>query len=195
MRLFVALPLPAVVREPLAATGAALARELPPARWVPAANLHLTLRFLGEVERPRLAELEQALAGRFAAHPPLTLRLRDGGCFPPRRPARVAWVGLEPSPPLLELQRRIAAAAEAALNMAAERRPFHPHLTLARPRRPWPRPAVERWSRAFAGPQGPAFDVAEGQLMSSRLGPGGAEHEALGAYPLAAPPPARGVRS
>lgn len=185
MRLFVALRLPDEVRRPLAARAARLASRLPPARWVPAANLHLTLRFLGETDRERAARLGRALAGCCAPRPPLRLRLRDGGCFPPRRPARVAWVGFEPSPALLDLQAAVAAAVEECLELVPEGRPFHPHLTLARPRRPWPRPAVKLWREGLAGPQGPAFVATEVHLMRSRLGPGGARHDPLTVCPLA----------
>ena len=149
MRLFIALRLPAAVREPLAETAARLRPALPPARWVPVANLHLTLRFLGETDSGRVAGLGRALAGVFGARAPFRLRLRDGGCFPLGRPARVAWVGFESSGELLELQAAVAAAVAGQLGAepggGGAGRPFHPHLTLARPRRPWPRAAVERW--------------------------------------------------
>ena len=188
MRLFVALRLPAAVLGALADRVAGLRSRLPPARWVPLDNLHLTLRFLGETNPDRVAGLGRALEQGLGCQPTLRLRLRDGGCFPPRRPARVAWVGFEPAPELARLQAVVAAAVEERLGLDPDRRPFHPHLTLARPRRPWPRAAVDRWSRAFAGPQGPAFDVAEVELMRSHLGPAGARHESLGGYPLSGGP-------
>ena len=184
MRLFVALPLPEAVRVPLARRAAELRPELPAARWVPASNLHLTLVFLGEIEPGRRPALERALAPCFAGTPPLGLRLSGGGCFPPRRPARVAWVGLEPAPALARLQPAVAAAVAGSLERPPESRPYHAHLTLARCRRPWPRRAVERWERAFAGPQGPAFEVEAGHLMLSRLGPGGARYESVAAFAL-----------
>lgn len=185
MRLFIALQLPEAVLRPLAETAARLRPGLPPARWAPVSNLHLTLRFLGETTEEKAAGLSPVLAGCFGSVGPLRLQLRDGGCFPPRRPARVAWVGFEPLPRLNELQAAVSQRAGDHLGSAGERRAFHPHLTLARPRRPWPRSAVESWRQAFDGPQGPAFEITEGHLMRSRLAPGGARHESLQAYPLA----------
>lgn len=185
MRLFIALPLPGAVRESLAATVTRLQPRLPPARWVPAANLHLTLQFLGEVEPARVAGLGRALAECFGSRPPIRLELRDGGCFPPRKPARVAWVGCGRSDELVRLQAAVSGAACGRLGIEPDGRPYHPHLTLARPRRPWPRPAVKLWREALAGSRGPAFEVAEGRLMRSHLGRGGARHETLEAYPLA----------
>lgn len=184
MRLFVALPLPASVLEPLVGCAMALRPRLPPARWVPLENLHLTLRFLGDTEPRLVAGLDEALGRCFADHPPLRLRLRDGGCFPPRRPARVAWVGFEPAPALARLQSAVATAADRQLGIGSERRPYHPHLTLARPRRPWPRQAVALWTGAFAGSRGTPFTACEGHLMRSHLGPSGARHERLASYPL-----------
>jgi len=184
MRLFVALRLPAAVREPLAAKAARLRAQLPPARWVPAANLHLTLQFLGQIEPNLLPGLGDLLAGCFCHQRSFRLELSQGGCFPPRRPARVAWVGFASCPRLMELQATVAAAVRERLGIDSEARPFHPHLTLARPRHPWPRAAADSWREAFGGPLGPAFEVAEGHLMRSHLEPGGARHESLGAYPL-----------
>lgn len=185
MRLFVALRLPAALRRLLSEKAARLRPSLPPARWAPVDRLHLTLRFLGETEPRLLAALDASLAGCFGARAPFRLRLTGGGTFPPGGRGRVAWVGCESAPRLLELQAAVAAAIDRHCG-PGEARPFHPHLTLARPRKPWPRAAVERWDEAFAGPQGAAFEVSAGHLMRSHLGPNGASHESLGAYSLAA---------
>ena len=157
MRLFVALRLPAGVREPLAEKAARLRARLPPARWVPAANLHLTLKFLGETEPDLASRLDEVLAGCFATHRPFRLAPSGGGCFPPRLPARVAWVGFAPCPALLDLQAAVAAALRDRLELATDTRPFHPHLTLARLRPPWGRAAPGtrasrpiRWRRPAA---------------------------------------------
>lgn len=184
MRLFIALPLPEAVREAVVERAARLRSVLPPARWVPPSNLHLTLRFLGEIEPARLADLHLSLAGCFGAHRPFRLRLTRGGCFPPRRPARVAWVGFAPCAELMDLQVTVAAGLRDRLGIGPEPRAFDPHLTLARPRRPWPRAAVDRWREAFCDDQGPSLEVASGQLMRSHLEPGVARHECLRAYPL-----------
>ena len=185
MRLFVALHVPAEVRDSLAGEAAGLRHRLPAARWVPASNLHLTLRFLGETEPGLQPALEEALIDCFASRRPFRLELAEAGCFPPRRPARVAWVGFRPSGELEDLQAAVAGALAERLGIPGETRPFHPHLTLARPRRPWPRGAVEAWRQAFRGTRGVGFRVDAGHLMRSHLGPSGARHESLGVYPLA----------
>ena len=188
LRLFLALEIPEPHRREIERRAAPLRRRLPAARWVPAESLHLTLRFLGATDPDRVPRLVDAVRPAFAAFEPLTLRLAGGGTFPPARPARVAWVGIDGGGALLELQREVAAAADAALDLDAEGRPFHPHVTLARPRRPWNRGASEEFARAFEGTLGEPFVVRAGVLVESRLGPGGAvytgvEELAMGGAP------------
>jgi RNA 2',3'-cyclic 3'-phosphodiesterase len=191
VRLFVALTPPEAVREAVAERVDRCRGELPPARWVGTANLHLTLSFLGTVEPGAVPDLGAALAAAFAPHAPLTLRLAGAGCFPPRRPARVAWVGLEVDEGidrLLALQRAAAAAARAVLGLAPESRPYSPHLTLARPREPWHAEAIAAFTRSFAPALGESFRVTEGVLVESELGKGPgrtARYSDRAAFPLA----------
>lgn len=174
LRLFLALEVPEAHRREIGRRAAALRRSLPAARWVPAENLHLTLRFLGATDPDRVPRLVDAVRPVFAAFEPLTLRLAGGGTFPPARPARVAWVGIEGGERLHELQGEVAAAADATLGLEPEGRPFHPHVTLARPRRPWNRRVSEEFARAFEGSLGEPFVVRSGVLLESRLGSAGA---------------------
>ena len=95
MRLFVAIEIPEPVCREVKRRVAGLRDRLPRARWVDPEVLHLTLLFLGEVAAERVEGLATALRAAFAPVPPLGLRLRGAGTFPPGRPARVAWVGVE----------------------------------------------------------------------------------------------------
>lgn len=184
LRLFVALDLPEAHRREIARRSAGLAARLPPARWVPADNLHLTLVFLGATAEERLPDLRAALAPAFAGRGPLRLEVAGAGTFPPGRPARIAWVGLRGGPELLALQGRVAAAAADCLGLEPERRPFHPHVTLARPRKPWSRRAGEELERSFAGVLGEPFAVEEGVLYRSETAPGGSVYTAVERFPL-----------
>lgn len=184
MRLFVALEIPAHLRQEIARLKARIEGELPPARWVRPERMHLTLVFLGETDEALLPALRQSLAPAFAAHPPLQAAVRGAGTFPPSRPARVAWLGVEGGPELLALQARVAAPAVEVAGIEPERRPFHPHLTLARPARPWPRPAVERFLAAADRPYGEPFQVARGVLIQSHLGSGDPRYQEVAAFPL-----------
>jgi 2'-5' RNA ligase len=104
-------------------------------RWVPAKGIHLTLKFLGEVDPGRVGPLAEAIRSAASSHPAFRVSVGGVGCFPgPRRP-RVVWVGVqEPTGALAALQREIEAAL-APLGFPPEEREFNPHLTLGRVRR------------------------------------------------------------
>lgn len=126
VRLFVALDLPGTVRDRLAALTQA---PLPGARWVPPANMHLTLRFVGEVDHGRADDIDAALAGISARGFPLTL---EGiGVFESGRRVHALWVGVERNPALEHLRAKVESALVRA-GCEPERRKFSPHVTLAR---------------------------------------------------------------
>lgn len=184
MRLFVALDVPEELAHEVGRRAAEARRELPQARWVAPDSVHLTLAFLGERDVAVLPVLHDHLVPAFAGVAPFELRLRHGGTFPPQRPARVAWVGVDAGDVLLDLSRRVQGALQRALSFTPERRGFNPHLTVARCKKPWGRREVDRFERHFRGPIGRPFEVTEGVLYESVLGPGGARHRALQRYPL-----------
>ena len=125
MRLFVAIDLPWHLREPLAR----LARGLPGARWVPEQNLHLTLRFIGELPAHRAEEVDLALSTLRGKRFSLVLT----GVGTHKRGGRdtALWIGVERNPALEHLQAKIETALQRA-GLPAERRRFLPHVTLAR---------------------------------------------------------------
>ena len=188
VRLFVAFELPPEVQSRIAARTAPLRAELPAASWVPAERLHLTLVFLGEVEESRLDALGEALRPAFGAAPRLRLRLAGAGTFPPGRPARVAWIGVEASgeDTLVAIERVVRAALAPILDRALEERPYHAHVTVARPRRPWRRAEIDAFRSACAELAG-EWEAERAVLMESRLGrsdAGAARYEVRHAYPL-----------
>jgi len=174
-RLFVAIDLPEQVKSALAG----FAHDLPAARWVGAEELHLTLRFIGEVDDPTFAAIRNALAAvRFSAFP---LTLCDVGHFPPgRRAPRVIWVGMNPCAGLAQLQRDVELALIDAGIPPDERR-FSPHITLARLKEGVPS-SVERFEKLHAGFACPAFEVDEFILYSSLLTRSGAIHTKEAVY-------------
>jgi 2'-5' RNA ligase len=136
MRLFVAVTLgPAV--EAHATRGLESLRALAPrARWVPPANLHLTLIFLGEVEAARLPEVVEALGPVGPAHAPFGLRIEGGGGFGPPSHPRVLWAGVTGDTQALGAVQADVAAALQPLGFESEFREYVAHLTLARSRAP-----------------------------------------------------------
>lgn len=124
-RLFVALPLPETVTDGLLDTMEGLAG----ARWQDADNLHITLRFIGEVDRHQADDIISALTG--VPFRPLPVALSGVGHFDgPKRP-RAIWAKVTPSPALADLQHSVEMACRRA-GLAAETRKFVPHITLAR---------------------------------------------------------------
>ena len=125
MRLFVALDLPSSMRTRLSF----LAGGLPGVRWVPPENLHVTLRFIGEMPGWRAEEVDHALAGLRA--PGFTIQLAGVGAFEKGGRVTSLWVGVERNPQLEHLQAKVERALQAA-GVERERRRFVPHVTLAR---------------------------------------------------------------
>jgi 2'-5' RNA ligase len=131
LRLFVAFEVPQEVRAELARAVAPFRERFAKARWVPIENQHVTLKFLGSTY-PRLVEWVTATVGEVAgSHPRFETRVTDLGAFPNARRARVLWAGLDDPG---SRSAAIAGALDEALarELTVEKRPFTPHLTVAR---------------------------------------------------------------
>jgi 2'-5' RNA ligase len=131
VRLFIALNLPSQVREDLWAATARLREMELPVKWVRGDGVHLTLKFLGEVEDEREAELAAALTRAAGGARALSLALEGFGVFPDFRRPRVVWAGIAPEPALEILQHRVEQEF-APLGFPTEARAFRPHVTLGR---------------------------------------------------------------
>ena len=171
MRLFVALVPPEAARRSIAEQIASERASLPSASWVREQNLHLTLLFLGEVDEAQAARAAHAFAAAGAAPLSALVTMPVAGGFPAHGPIRVVWLALEPAQELARLAGTLRAAAERA-GLPFDAKPFHPHLTLARCRTPWPsalRPGLAR----LVPPSSPAFRAERLTLVSSVPGPSG----------------------
>jgi 2'-5' RNA ligase len=173
VRAFFGLPLPDAQRVALAQFVAACAERAPEFRWTPAANLHLTLRFVGQVERSVVEEIADRLGAR--SLPAFDLEPGDLGTFKRGRLVRVVWLGLRTGG---EAAKRLAAEIEAECvnaGLDGEKRPFRAHLTLARAR--------PRDGAVIPGlPEPPhlaAWRASQLVLYSSRLGRTGSVYEPL----------------
>lgn len=134
IRVFVAIPLGRDAVQGLEQVRARLRRPSldRTCRWVKPENIHLTLKFLGDVPASRVAAIEGALAAACQGSFPFVVHLAELGCFPNASRPRVVWVGVQGDlDPLIALQRQVEASL-VALGFPPERRGFHPHLTLAR---------------------------------------------------------------
>ena len=173
VRAFFGLPLPEEHREALGRYIASCEAIAPDLRWVPAANLHLTVRFIGGIERDLVEGIADRLAGSLMSA--FDLALGDLGTFKRGRLVRVAWMGVSAG---VEAAQGLAAQVDAACvagGLQAEKRAFQPHLTLARarprfgavlPRLPDP-PRLRPWT------------ADELVLYESHLSPKGSVYERL----------------
>ena len=187
MRLFVALEIPAAVRDNLAAfikelrdLSALLADKRP--RWVRSENLHVTLKFIGEASATKLDGICGALSA-IRSDAPVDLQFRELGFFPDEKYPRVLWAGLVASPNLPLLAGHIDRALEAQ-GIAPDKRAFTPHLTLARFEPPGLheklRVAIQKNSEREFG----TFQAREFHLIESKLKPTGAEYTSLASFPF-----------
>jgi len=187
LRLFVACELPPAVRDALGRLQDELkARGAGRLRWVRPEGIHLTLKFLGEVSAAKREAVENALAGAVVSPFALDVRLGSLGGFGGRQRLRVIWVGLEGD---VEGLAELAALIEEALGplgFPRERRPFAPHLTLARVPDdvgPQERSRLADLLEAFPSPSLPSMTLTAVNLMQSFLQPTGARYQCLAAYP------------
>ena len=187
-RLFVALPVPEPVRREIDREQAELKKLVPSpaARWTKTEQLHLTLRFLGNVEASRIPELISALQRACRSLAPLQLQAAGLGLFPEARPPRVLWVGVCDNADQLS---RVWEAVQGATNeFTAEdpERHFSGHITLARLARAG-RHEADLVAKAVRDGQQKVFGqwtAREVELVRSHLSPQGARHELVAAVGL-----------
>ena len=150
-----------------------LSHGFPDADWTAMDDLHLTLRFIGEVDHSTFYEIGELLMG-VTLHP-FDLELAGIGQFPPRGALRQLWIGVSPNEALDRLKRRIdRSIAEAGVPL--EGRKFVPHVTLARFRQPPSEQRLAAYLRRHYLIRLPPFPVSTFGLHSSVLKASGAEH-------------------
>lgn len=178
LRLFTGIRIPAQLHERLEA----MQSGVPDAKWVKSENFHVTLTFIGDVEESRLEDLHDILAG--IGGTPFPVTLSGTGSFGAKAP-KVLWAGLEPSPDLEALQKKIAGRLDRG-GFPIEARKYIPHVTLA-----YMRGATNTkdarlgsWLEATSPFLAAPFDVMEFTLIESRMGSGGSHYVDQASYPL-----------
>ena len=186
-RAFLAVELTPVVMEALRPALESLS-QVSAVRSSPPDGIHLTLHFLGSVDPSRLDELAGHAAPVAALVPPFEVEVRGVGAFPARRRPQVFYAGFEQpqGTPLHTLHGRMGSVI-AALGLPVESRPFKPHLTLGRSRRPLRREeitVVEAWYRHWAETSFGPLEIGEVALMRSQIGSGPPRYTRLHRLPL-----------
>lgn len=176
IRLFAALQLNPVSRKLLKGLGS----HMPGARAVPEEQLHLTLRFIGEVDGTTFLDLKDSLATVQAR--PVYISIKGVGHFPPRGKPKVLWAGIEPTAELIILRNKVNSALN-QVGIEPEKRKFHPHITLARLNNS-PVSRVGQFLTENSFLQIPPFTVDILTLYSSTLTHKGPIHTIEAKYPL-----------
>lgn len=185
LRVFCAVELPDDLRSRVAERVRRLRAEFPNVRasWEKPEKLHITLKFLGDVEPTRVEAMSNAAARAAESVEPFELTIAEPGSFPPHGQPRVLWLGIVDASGRLALMQRALEAECAAVGFTRESRAFKPHLTLARVRAP-------RGTRELAAahretPFAPQrFKVSELVVMRSELDPGGSRYTPLSRHRL-----------
>jgi RNA 2',3'-cyclic 3'-phosphodiesterase len=185
-RLFVAAWPGDAFRAELADVFRALRSTGASVRWVPAGNLHVTLRFLGDVESSRVAELTRVLEDALRNVAAFPVRLAGFGVFPSRGVPHVFWAGFgDGARELAALARIVERALLPGGFVPVSERPFRAHVTLGRSRGPRGLERLVTLAREWS-PKGGAHTLAEVRLVESRLTPRGAVYAPVARFPLVA---------
>jgi 2'-5' RNA ligase len=192
MRIFTGIQLAAEVKDTILRELQPFRGAAAPMRWTGRDNIHLTLKFIGEVDDELAAKAGEALAAACIPAAPFRLRLMGFGKFPAADGLDVLWAGVEASPALDSLFAGVEAALR-PLGIEPDTRPFHPHVTLGRNKAPSMRGGTARFDFgtlfSLLAEKGGLFlgesPVDSFQLFSSRLAPAGPVYAILKEIPLA----------
>jgi RNA 2',3'-cyclic 3'-phosphodiesterase len=185
MRLFIGIELSDALRSSAAAATNRVRERIASAapaaqiRWLPPANLHVTIWFLGEVREPRAEALAASLKQPLSARP-FTLRVGGAGAFPPSGAPRAIWLGLAAGRDDLVAIYDELGVRLSPLGFAPEKRPYSPHVTIARVKdvRPADAAALRRLLRDTGEDVGQC-GIASVTLFASRPTPTGSTYEAI----------------
>ena len=192
MRTFVAIDIPDEIRAKIARYVEGVRGFAPDARWVTPETLHVTLKFIGELKDPQVAEAKRLLSQ--VQEPPTAISFRSTGFFPTTKSARVFWIGVEADEHLAALASKVDEAIS-QIGIERERNEYRPHLTLARggSGRPQRGPGdranrmFQRLQEKLAALPPPDFGTMTATdffLYESKLSPAGARYTKIERFPL-----------
>lgn len=183
MRVFIALEMPGDLRDRLGLGLAQLAREIRDVRWVAVQNLHLTLKFLGEVTQTQLIDLDRLFMTTAGNSAPFVLTPERVGFFCSGGEPTVIWLGLMEQRQLSALAAQVALDAQRLLP-EVDRQPFRPHITLGRVKQPYRGPSLAIATQRIGALALPDWPVAAMSIIKSELTPRGPTYTTLSQYRL-----------
>lgn len=183
LRAFIAVEIPPEIHNAIEYHTSSLRGTLTTSivRWVPTKNIHLTLKFLGDISPTNVDILAQMLSVEASQHSPFEIKLGGLGAFPNLKRPRVIWIGIQAPQALGSLQRGIEAAS-ATVGYPPENRPFSPHLTIGRVKKNIDSTGIQKIRNTITktkiGPLG-ISQVNAVHLFKSELKPTGAVYSRL----------------
>lgn len=185
IRSFIAIGINETLKSRFGELQNALSNDGIDSKWVGFEGFHLTLKFLGEVEKKILADIEVMLRKLYQEQIPLTLHFKDVGSFQMRGSSGVIWVGIEEDRSLKELHEKTEDAMH-VLGFRKEKRRFTPHLTLGRSRNIRNISQFKKIIEKYRGTDFGFLKVDSIVLMKSELRPDGARYSKIAEFPLSA---------
>jgi 2'-5' RNA ligase len=179
LRAFIAIEMPDPVVDIVRRSQQALQRGGIHLRWVRPENVHLTLRFLGDIPTDAIDGIRTALEDLADKMPSFSLRVKGAGAFPGVSRPRAVWLGLDgQTHMLMELHQRLSSLLSRQ-GIPEEKRPFRGHLTIGRAKGRMDTERLKRQLGEMKGIETPTFTVDRISLIRSELGPGGAVYTPL----------------
>ena len=182
MRAFIAVELPSDTKNTLVKIQDKLKIILPKVSWVKPANLHLSLKFLGEISANQLECTQQVITEIVKTSAPFEIKLETLGVFPDCRQARIIWVGTNQPPPELKQLTNQMGTKLLEIGLAEEQRPFQAHITLGRIKHPIIASDLEKTLEGLKKEMAQmnfGFNSGGITLFQSVLGPGGPTYTIL----------------
>jgi 2'-5' RNA ligase len=175
LRSFIAIELPETVKSAFAELQGELKKTGADIRWVKPENIHLTLKFLGDIEEESTGSIIHVIKGTCSRFEPLTLEIRGVGVFPNAKSPRVIWAGVNCNTALAEIRNSIEEGLS-SLGFDRDNRKFSPHLTLGRFRSSQGRRSLMDMAGQLTDRSYGIIHAGSIDLIKSELGPGGAKH-------------------
>jgi len=179
IRSFIAIPLPQTVKQSLEEIQKELRLIFPEVNWVKASNIHLTIKFLGNIEETQISALKQVMAVAAEKINPFSLQGYGLGAFPSLNRARVIWIGLQGDLAPLKALHNALEKGLTQLGFPEENRNFAPHLTLGRIKKRINTQLLSKIVEKYGNFTTPSFIVKEIVLFKSELHPKGAKYTVL----------------
>jgi RNA 2',3'-cyclic 3'-phosphodiesterase len=188
LRAFIAVEIPPGIHQAIEKQTAPVRAAITPSliRWVAVENIHLTVKFLGDVSPANVEMLEQMLCAEVGHHSAFELEFGGLGAFPSSKRPRILWIGIQAPAGLAALQHGIEAAT-ATLGYPGEQRPFSPHLTIGRVKQNVGSSGIQQIRTALEGTKIGTLGTAKVtaiHLFKSDLKPSGAVYTKLFTAPL-----------